>query len=114
MSTDDTQKDELPEPVRPSPLTIIEIADLVRAVLAGGCSIIPTEHFKKRGRERDFSIRDALEVLRTGTVSPTPLWNERTESWNYDIGGVDIEGDPLTVRIAPTTSGEGLIFVTAF
>lgn len=80
----------------------------------GSCSIIPTDHFKKRGRERDFSVQDALEVLRTGTVTPTPLWNEHTESWNYDIAGRDIEGDVLTIRVAPTSSRSGLILVTAF
>lgn len=99
---------------RPSPLSVADIAALVRGVQEGGCSMIPTMHFKKRARERDFSTRDALEVFHTGTVSASPVWNEKTETWNYDILGTDIEGDALTVRVAPTSDHTGLFLVTAF
>lgn len=113
-STEETQASDSPEPERPSPLSVAEIVALVRAVVDGNGSIIPTDHFKKRGRQRDFSTRDALEVLRTGMVSPVPLWNDNTEAWNYDIAGQDIEGESLTVRVAPTFSHNGVVLVTAF
>ncbi len=99
---------------RPVPSSVAEMAALVRGVQEGSCSLIPTPHFKKRGRERDFSIQDALEVFRTGMVSPTPEWNENTNSWNHDIIGTDLEGDELTVRVAPTANKSGLVLVTAF
>lgn len=112
--TEENPTSDSPEPERPAPLSVAEVAELVRAVVGGNGSIIPTDHFKKRGRQRDFSTRDALEVLRTGTVSPAPLWNDKTEAWNYDIAGQDIEGDALTVRVAPTFSRNGVVLVTAF
>lgn len=102
------------ESERPFPPPATEIVALVRAVLEGSCSLIPTSHFKKRGRERHFSVQDALEVLRTGTVIPTPLWNDKTESGNHDIAGTDIEGEALTVRVAQASSPLGLVLVTAF
>ena len=85
----------------------------MRAILGGGGSVVPSKHFQKRGGERDFTTQDALIVLRTGTVRPSPVWNVMTESWNYDIGGNNIEGDALTVRVA-FTSSKGIILVTAF
>lgn len=96
----------------PPPLAITAISALARGVLEGSCSLVPTDHFKKRSRERDFSVQDALEVFRTGTISPTPIWNDKTGSWNYDISGIDLNGDELTVRVAP--SNRGLVLVTAF
>jgi hypothetical protein len=99
---------------RPAPITAGQIATLAQAVLSGAGSLSPTEHFKKRGRERDFTVQDAVEVLRTGTVIQYPIWNEKTASWNYDIAGRDIEGECLTVRVAPTASQRGLVLVTAF
>lgn len=96
----------------PPSLSVTALRALARAVLEGSCSLIPTDHFKKRSRERDFSVQDALEVFRTGTVSSTPIWNGKTESWNYDITGLDLNGDELTVRVAP--SNRGLFLVTAF
>lgn len=103
---------ESDEGKNPPPLSVTAISALARAVLGGSCSLIPTDHFKKRGRERDFSVQDALEVFHTGTVSSTPIWNDKTESWNYDITGIDLNGDELTVRVAP--SDRGLFLVTAF
>jgi hypothetical protein len=103
-----------PEEERPAPLSAGQLASLAQAVLAGAGALFPTAHFKQRGRERDFTIQDALEVFRTGTVLPAPIWNEKTASWNYDIVGRDIEGEGLTVRVAPTASQTGLFLVTAF
>jgi hypothetical protein len=112
MSDKDRPKDTKEE--RPVPLSAGQLASLAQAVIAGSGSLVPTEHFKKRGRERNFSMQDALEVLRTGTVIPAPIWNEKTVSWNYDIGGRDLEGESLTVRVAPMAFHTGLVLVTAF
>ncbi|HBH78394.1 MAG TPA: DUF4258 domain-containing protein [Nitrospira sp.] len=103
---------ESDEGKNPPALSVTDISALARAVLEGSCSLIPTDHFKKRSRERDFSVQDALEVFHTGTVSSAPIWNDKTKSWNYDIAGIDLNGDELTVRVAP--SKQGLVLVTAF
>jgi hypothetical protein len=68
---------ESDEGKNPPALSVTDISALARAVLEGSCSLIPTDHFKKRSRERDFSVQDALEVFHTaqrrfGTIRQNP------------------------------------------
>jgi hypothetical protein len=99
---------------RPVPLAPERVAEIVRQVLDGYGAVIPSAHFGQRGRLRDFTTQDALEILRSGVVVPRPVWNERVGAWNYDIIGVDVEGEPLTVRIAVSPTATTIILVTAF
>lgn len=98
---------------KPPPLSPTQVATTIREALQFRGSLRPSRHFKKQGEERDFSMHDAVKVLEEGTIVAAPIWNERTETWNYDVHGTDIEGDSLTVRIAiddPRT----VVLVTAF
>lgn len=100
-------------PWRKPPLAPREVAEVVREALGPEGSILPSRHFRERGQEKNFAIRDALAVLEGGTVAPTPRWNERTGTWNYDVRGADVEGDSLTVRIA-IEGPCSIVLVTAF
>ena len=83
-------------------------------MLDGYGAVIPSAHFGQRGRLRDFTTQDALEVLRSGAVLPRPVWNERVRAGNYGVIGVDVEREPLTVRIAVSPTATTIILVTAF
>lgn len=114
MSTDDPKDPARTADERPEPKTPDQVAALVRTILDEGGPVVPSKHFKTRGRERDFDTQDALEVMRNGLVAPTPVWNERVGSWNYHIAGVDLEREALTVRIAFYRNDTGIVLVTAF
>ena len=43
--------------------------------------LIPTRKFGRRGRERNFTTEDAIEVFRTGTITRDPIWNETHHEW---------------------------------
>lgn len=98
---------------KPPPLSPAQVAQIIRGAVESWGTISPSRHFRRQGQERDFTMHDALKVLEEGTVAPTPEWNERTETWNYDIHGTDTEGDPLTVRVA-IDDPRSITLVTAF
>lgn len=101
-------------PLRSAPLAPAELAEIIEQVLTLGVPIVPTTKFRRRGRERNFTIEDAIEVFRTGTITRDPIWNETHEDWNYDILGFDVEGQPLTIRFAVLPRRGGVILITGF
>ena len=101
-------------PAKPPPLSPAELAEIIEQVFTLGIPIIPTKKFGLRGRERNFTTSDAIEVFRTGTVTRDPIWNEAHEDWNYDVLGFDAEGQPLTIRIAVAPNRSGVILITGF
>lgn len=114
MSADDVPQSRPSQRNRPSPLAPEEVARLIRSILEQSGPIVPTRHFLEQGRERNFDIQDAMEVLRTFASNPRAVWNDRHEAWNYDVEGSDLEGEPLTVRVAFSQSRTKLILVTGF
>jgi len=64
-------------------------------------------------KERNFDINDAIRVLENATWV-RPKWNVKATAWNYDLPGMDVEGEELTIRIAIALDGKGLILVTGF
>jgi len=62
--------------------------------------------------KRNFDMNDVIHVLdKAATVKPS--WNTKTETWNYDIRGQDIDGNDLTIRIVPTDD-HSIVLVTGF
>ncbi|TAJ93124.1 DUF4258 domain-containing protein [bacterium] len=74
---------------------------------------MPSNHFRQRMQERNFDMIDAIAVLENAT-QVRPAWNRKARCWNYDIRGEDIEGEDLTIRIAPTEDVTGIVLVTGF
>lgn len=64
-------------------------------------------------KERNFDINDAIQVLENAT-EVKPRWNVKATTWNYDLPGMDVEAEELTIRVAITPDGKGLILVTGF
>ena len=100
-------------PKKPPPLTPAQVAQIVRDTLESPGTISPSRHFRQRAQERDFTMQDAFFVLERGAVARTPEWNERTGTWNYDVRGTDIEGEPLTIRIA-VVGERAIVLVTGY
>lgn len=101
-------------PPKPPPLLPAELAEIIEQVLTLGVPIIPTAKFRRRGRERNFTIEDAIEVFRTGTITRDPIWNETHQDWNYDVVGLDLEAQPLTIRIAVAPDRSGVTLISGF
>lgn len=97
---------------RPRPLNPEEVAEVIREALGPAGRIFPTSHFRKRSVERNFTMQDTEVLLERGAVT-SAQWNELRRTWNYDIFGTDIEGEPLTVQIA-VEGPSSIILVTPF
>jgi hypothetical protein len=61
--------------------------------------------------KRNFDMNDVIGVLDKPT-GVKPSWNTKTETWNYDVKGHDLEGHSLTIRVA--VEEDELILVTGF
>lgn len=101
-----------PAPRKP-PLPPQQVAEAIQMALGPSGTIFPTHHFLQRGRERNFTMQDAVVSLEGGTVAAAPHWNEKTGTWNYDVQGADLDGEALTVRIA-VEDPRSIVLVTAF
>jgi len=101
---------------RPPPLSPEEVTETLRRCLTAG-TVIPTKHFRdpKQQAERNYTIQDAINVLRWGEVSTEPpQWNGNAERWGYRVYGPDLEGDVLTVVVSIEPNRDQVWLVTAF
>jgi hypothetical protein len=70
---------------------------LVRALEAG--RTYPTEHFKKQGRERNFTTVDAEHVIRAGKLMAEPAPSVEFDNWVFRLQG-KCENRLLEIRVA--------------
>lgn len=99
---------------RPPPLTPAEVTETIRRCLTAG-SVVPTNHFWDQAFLRNYTIQDAINVLRRGQVSSeAPEWNEKVGRWAYRVHGPDLEGDVLTVVVGIGPDRTWIWLVTAF
>jgi hypothetical protein len=75
-------------------------------------NVIPTGHIRQRMRQRNFDIQDVMHVPEHGRVRRSPEWDASHHEWNYDVEGTDIEGEPLTIRVA--IAEDTLTLITGF
>ena len=100
--------------MRPDSLSPSELTQVIRQCVAEG-AVVPLSHFKSQGYQRHFTLQDAINVLRQGTVSAeTPRWDEKSEMWTYLVHGPDLEGDMLTVVIRVYSSRGSVWLITAY
>lgn len=85
---------------RHQPLSPVEAHETIQRILDASGSLSWSRHARDRAVERRFTADDVLRVLRFGTVSFHPEWDERFEDWKYTVSGVDRDGVPLAVVIA--------------
>ncbi len=77
--------------------------------------MVPTSHFWHQAFLRNYTIQDAINVLRRGVVSSeAPEWNQKVRRWAYRVHGPDLEGDVLTVVVGIGPDRARVWLVTAF
>lgn len=72
-----------------------------------------SRHIRDSMSQRNFDMNDVIGVLSKATTVK-PVWNTKTDAWNYDVSGKDLNGKALTIRILPTEDLTGIILVTGF
>lgn len=97
---------------RPKPRSNEDISRIICNALDRG-AVLPSNHFRRRMRDRNFDMQDTVAVLeeRKGIKA---VWNDIADTWNYDVRGHDLDGNELTIRIAPTDDDSKIILVTGF
>jgi hypothetical protein len=103
MSVDDPR-----QPLSPH----VIMAVIQRLVEEGNITI--SRHMKVRMRQRHFEMADVFNVFEYGQVKRAPQWNPEYHNWEYDVEGIDIEGESLTIRVAIDPGQEMLTLVTGF
>lgn len=78
-----------------------------------GGAVLPSNHFRRRMRERNFDMQDTVAVLEERRRIKA-VWNDIAHTWNYDVRGHDLDGNELTIRIVPTDDDTGIVLVTGF
>jgi hypothetical protein len=99
---------------KPKPLDTATVLKAIESALGVGGSVIPTRHISQDSMpKRNFDMQDVVNVLSKATTAK-PAWNTKTETWNYDVPGKDLDGNDLTIRIVPTDDLTGVVLVTGF
>ena len=97
---------------KPKSLDKDQVLKAIRDALGPQGRIFPSRHITRDSMpKRNFDMTDVLNVLSKATTVK-PMWNTKTETWNYDIPGRDLDGNELTIRIVPTE--DGIVLVTGF
>lgn len=97
---------------KPKSLDKDQVLKAIRDALGPQGRIFPSRHITRDSMpKRNFDMTDVLNVLSKATTVK-PMWNTKTETWNYDIPGRDLDGNELTIRMVPTE--DGIVLVTGF
>ena len=89
-----------------------EAYEAIQRILDTSGSIVWTDHARRRARERQFTAQDVLQVLRHGSVGPSPEWDGQYQSWKYRIAGRDLDHVPLTLVLAIDESTQAIVLIT--
>lgn len=76
-----------------------EAIKLIKRNLSNG-QITTTKHFRKRLKDRDISMQDALCVLKNGIIRDDPKLDIKVNQWGYKVRGKTIDGKPLSIVVA--------------
>jgi hypothetical protein len=98
---------------KPKPLDNEQVVEAISAALNKPYGkLFPSTHIRERMKKRHFGMNDVIKVL-DERKRIKPFWNTDWETGNYDVGGEDTDGEPLTIRVA-IIKDEGLVLVTGF
>ena len=97
---------------RAKPLSDGDISKIISNALDRG-AVLPSNHFRRRMRERNFNMQDAVAALEERRRIKA-VWNDIADMWNYDVRGQDLDGNELTIRIVPRDDNTGIVLVTGF
>lgn len=98
---------------KPPPLSNRAALQIARSLLDSG-RIRISSHVRQRMKERHFDIQDVLHIIETGSILKRPEWNEDFEEYNYFIGGQDLTGHQLTIKVAISAKADLLALITGY
>jgi hypothetical protein len=81
------------------PLPLIDALQLIRQHFNDG-NIISTKHFRERLKDRNISIQDVTEIVKSGTIKKDPEKDLITSEWKYRIEGKSIDGIETVIIIS--------------
>ena len=84
--------------------------DLIRKAWLFG-RVHPTEHFRKQGKQRSFTMLDAQRVIETGNIRGEP---ERCTEFNNLKYKLIAEVEERTLEIVLAARGRNSVFQAAF
>ena len=85
---------------------------VIRAALADGRTNI-SGHFKKRLKDRDITMQDAVTVLKKGVGVRTEM-DIQTGYWKYTVTGSGIDQNPVTVVVNIFLEENKIRLITVF
>lgn len=96
-----------------STLTANDAQQKIRGIAELG-EIIPTYHYDDKGQNiRHYSLQDVEYILKNGTVTEPPIFDEDYQNWKCRVEGQSISGDD-TVVITAIASHRELIVISVF
>ena len=91
---------------------IKEVKEAIRKV--NDWNLICTDHIEQMMSQRNFVIRDAINVLINGRLKKTREFDDKNEGWKHTIVGRDIDGKKLTIVFTINESERLLVLITGF
>jgi len=73
-----------------------------------------TDHIEQKMRERNFVVRDVINVLLNGRLKKKREFDEENQGWKYTIVGKDIDGVKLTIVFTINETENLLVLITGF
>lgn len=71
-----------------------------------------TDHIEQKMSERNFTIRDVINVLLNGRLKKRREFDDKNKGWKYSIIGKDIDGVKLTIVFTIIEPEKLLILIT--
>jgi hypothetical protein len=95
-------------------LNLDELRSKVQRIVMYG-TIREAKHSAVDRAYRDISQDDILSMLEGKWVLSTiPDWDDEHRNWEYLLAGTDIEGDPLSLKIAVNEEMQRIDIITKF
>ncbi|MFO0754629.1 MAG: DUF4258 domain-containing protein [Thermodesulfovibrionales bacterium] len=87
-----------------------EALKLIRTV--SGKGLILSGHVKQRMAERNFQMRDILQVIERGAIYGEPEIHPKTGRWIYKVEGKTVDGEKLNIFVDIREEDDCLVILT--
>jgi len=81
----------------------------VSLIMSSAGAVIPSRHFREQAEDRDFSVVDALNVLKSTASKIVEEPEMEKGTWRYRI-----QSNKMVLVFGFTPNGEGILLVTAW
>lgn len=91
---------------------IKEVKEAIRKI--NDWHLICTDHIEQMMSQRNFVIRDVINVLMNGRLKKNREFDDENRGWKYTIVGRDIDGKKLTIVFTINKTERLLVLITGF